>query len=74
MMGRWKKDGNHVPPNTKLVLEPEGNEENGYPDADSNKTKRNYTKECKNNLKEEILPAINENYIEIILDMVTQNI
>jgi hypothetical protein len=46
MMGRRKKYGNHShPPHNKLVQEPEGNEENGYPDSDYSKTKRNYTKE-----------------------------
>jgi hypothetical protein len=78
MMGRWKNDGNHSPLNNKLVQEPEGNEENGYPDSDSNKTKINYTKEPneahKNNLKQEILPVINENFIEMILDKVNQNV
>jgi hypothetical protein len=38
-MGRWKKEGNHFPPNNKLVHEPEGNEQNRYPDPDSNKTR-----------------------------------
>jgi hypothetical protein len=74
MMGRQKKEGNHFPPNKKLVQEPEGNEENKCLDPDSNKTKINYAKESnedhKNNLKEEILQVINENYIEMILDMV----
>jgi hypothetical protein len=77
-MGRWKKDGNHFPPNNKLVQEPERNEENGYPDSDSNKIKRNYSKEPneahKNTLKEEILQVINENFIEMILYMVNQNV
>jgi molybdopterin-guanine dinucleotide biosynthesis protein len=54
------------------------NEENGYPDLDSNKIKINYTKEPnkahKNNLKEEILQVINENFIEMLLDMANQNI
>jgi hypothetical protein len=58
MMGRRKKEGNHFPPNNKLVQEPEENEENRYPDPDSNKTKINYAKEPKeahkNTLKEEI--------------------
>jgi hypothetical protein len=48
-----------LPPQNKLVQDSEGNEENRYPDADSNKTKINYTKEPnkahKNTLKEEIL-------------------
>jgi hypothetical protein len=59
-----------------LVQDSEGNEENRYPD--SNKTKINYTKEPnkahKNILKEEILPVINENFMEMLLDMVNQNI
>jgi hypothetical protein len=45
MMGRWKKEGNHFPPNNKFVQEPEGNEENRYSDPDFNKTKMHYTKE-----------------------------
>jgi hypothetical protein len=40
--------------------------------------KINYAKEPndshKNNLKEEILQVINENFIEMILDMVNQNV
>jgi hypothetical protein len=77
MMGRRKKDGNHFSPNNKLVQEPEGNEENRYPGSDSNKTKRSYTKEpnkAHNILKEEILHAINENFIKMILDMANQNV
>jgi hypothetical protein len=38
-MGRWKRDGNHSPPKNKLEQDSEGNEENGYPDPDSNKNK-----------------------------------
>jgi hypothetical protein len=78
MMGRQKEDGNYSPPQNKLVQDSEGNEENRYPDPDSNKTKINYTKEPneahKNSLKEEILQVINENFIEMLLDMVNQNI
>jgi hypothetical protein len=41
-------------------------------------TKINYTKELNeahnNCLKEEILQVINENFIEMLLDMVTQNV
>jgi hypothetical protein len=59
MMGRQKKEGNYFPTNNKLVQEPEGNEENRFPETDSNKTKINYAKEPneahKNSLKEEIL-------------------
>jgi hypothetical protein len=78
MMGRWKKEGDHFPPSSKLVQEPQGNEEIRYTDPDSNKMKINYAKEPseahKNNLKEEILQVINENFIEMTLDMVNQNV
>jgi hypothetical protein len=61
-----------------LLQEPEENEETGYPDSDYNKTKKNYTKEAneghKNTLREEILQIINDNFIEIILEMVNQNV
>jgi hypothetical protein len=54
------------------------NKENRYPDPDSNKTKINYAKEPKeahkNIQKEEILQVINDNFIEMLLDMVNQNI
>jgi uncharacterized membrane protein YcgQ (UPF0703/DUF1980 family) len=73
-----EKEWKPFSPNNKLVQEPEGNEENGYPDTDSNKTKRNYTKEPKEAhkkiLKEEILQVINENFIEMTLDMVNQHV
>jgi uncharacterized membrane protein YcgQ (UPF0703/DUF1980 family) len=76
MMGRQKRDGNHFPPNNKLAVETEGNEDR-CPDPDSKKTKINYAKEPnkaqKNTLKKEILQVINENFIEMILDMVNQN-
>jgi hypothetical protein len=49
-----------------------------YPDSDSNKTKINYAKEPneahKNTMQEETLQLINENFIEMILDMVNQNV
>jgi hypothetical protein len=40
-----KRDGNHSSPKIKLVQDSEGNEENGYPVPDSNKTKIIYAKE-----------------------------
>jgi hypothetical protein len=59
-------------PKNELVQDSGGNEENGYPETDSNKTKINYTKEPneahKNTLKEEILQVTNENFIEMLLD------
>jgi hypothetical protein len=74
-MGRRKRDGNHSPPQNNLIQESEGNEENGYPVPDSNKTKINDTKDAhKNSLKEEILQVITENFKEMLLDVVNQNI
>jgi hypothetical protein len=77
-MGRQKRDRNHFPPQNKLIQNSEGNEENRYPVQDSNKTNINYVKEPneahKNNLKEEILQVITDNFKEMILDMVKQNI
>jgi hypothetical protein len=46
-MGRRKRDGNHSPHKNKAVQDLQQNEENGYLDPDSNKTKINYTKEPK---------------------------
>jgi hypothetical protein len=67
-------------PNNKknLIQDSEGNEESRYTVLDSNKTKVNDTKEIndahKNNLKEETLQVITENFMEMLLDMVNQNI
>jgi hypothetical protein len=67
-----------LPPKNRIVHDLGGNEENRYPDPDSNKKKINYTREPieaqKNILKEEILQVINENFMEMLLDMVNQNI
>jgi hypothetical protein len=55
-----------------------GNEENGYPVPDSNKTMINDTKEPseahKNILKEEILQEITQNFMKKILDIVNQKV
>jgi uncharacterized membrane protein YcgQ (UPF0703/DUF1980 family) len=65
-------------PKNKVVQDLEWNTENRYPDLDSNKTKINYTKEPNeeqnNMLKEEIIQVINENFIDMLLDMINQNI
>jgi hypothetical protein len=78
MIGRWKRDGNHSCLQNKLVQDSEGNEENGYPVPDSNKTKTEYRKEPnkahKNTLKEEILQEITEKFMEMLLDKVNKNI
>jgi hypothetical protein len=78
MKGRKKNRETSFPTAKKLVQEPEGNEENTYADPDSNKMKINYAKEPneahKNDLKEEILQVLNENFIDMTLDMVNQNV
>jgi hypothetical protein len=75
-MGRRKMDGNHSHSKNNLIQDSERNEENGYPVPDSNKTKINDTKEPsdshKNNLKEEILQVITEDFMEMIVDAVNQ--
>jgi hypothetical protein len=77
-MGRWKWDGNHSPPQNYLIQDSERDEENGYPVPNSKKTKINNAKEPsdahKNSLKEEILQVITENFMEMLLDMVNQNV
>jgi predicted nucleotide-binding protein (sugar kinase/HSP70/actin superfamily) len=77
-MGRWKGYGNHCPHKNNLIQDSEGNEENGYPDPDSNKTQINDAKDLndthKNILKEELLQLITENFMEMLLHMVNQNI
>jgi hypothetical protein len=78
MTGRQKKEGNQFPHSKKLVQKPVGNEENRYSNLDSNKMKINYAKEPneahKNNLQEEIVQVLIENFIEMILGMVNQNV
>jgi hypothetical protein len=77
-MGRQKRDGNHSLPQNKLVQDTERNEENRYPVPDPNQTIIDYPKEPnkphKNILKEEILQEITENFMEMLLDKVNQNI
>jgi hypothetical protein len=58
-----------------VIEDRKGNEENGYPVQDSNKTKINDTKEPnnsqKNILEEEILQVITENFMEMLLDILS---
>jgi hypothetical protein len=62
-------------PQNNLIQDSEGNEENVYPVPDSNKTKINEPSNAnKNMFKEEILQVITENFMEMSLDMVKQNI
>jgi hypothetical protein len=73
---KTEKTGKPFPHGKKLVQEPEENEENRYLDPSSNKMKINYAKNPnethKNSLKENLLQVLNENFIEMILDIVTK--
>jgi hypothetical protein len=77
-MRRRKRNGNHSLPKNNIIQDSEGNEENRYPVQDSNKTKINDTKEPnnvhKNTIKEEILQVITENFLEMTLVTVNQNV
>jgi Zn-finger protein len=78
-MVRKKRDGETIlPQKNNLIQDSDGNEENGYPVPNSNKTKINDIKECshvhENTLKEKILQVITENFMEMILDVVNQNV
>jgi hypothetical protein len=64
-----------LPPQNNLIQDSEGNEENVYPVQDFNKIKINGTHNAhKNSLKEDILQVITENFMEMILDMINQNV
>jgi hypothetical protein len=77
-IGKTKNGWKQFSPKNNLIQDSEENEENGYPVMDSKKTKINNSKEPnnahKNFLKEEILQVITENFMEMLLDMVIQNI
>jgi hypothetical protein len=78
VLGRQKRHGNLSGSQNKIIQDSEGNEENGYPVPDSNKSKINYPKEPneahKNILKEEILEVITESFMDMILNKVKQNV
>jgi hypothetical protein len=44
-VGRRKREGNHSSPTNNLIQAQQGNEENGYPVPNSNKTKISDSKE-----------------------------
>jgi hypothetical protein len=79
-MGRIRRDRNDSPQkkNNNSIQDTVGNEENGYPVPDPNKTVINAMKKPidfhKITLIEEILEEISEKFMEKILDMVTQNV
>jgi hypothetical protein len=76
--GKKKKGWKLLPSKNNLIQDSEGNEENGYPAPDPNKTKINDTKETssthRNTFREEILQVITANFMEKIPDMVKQNV
>jgi hypothetical protein len=78
-VGRKRRDGNYIPQNKKNSIDDlVGNEENGYPVPDPNKTMINVTNEPsdihKKSLKEKTMEEITEKLMEKTLDMVTQKV
>jgi hypothetical protein len=76
---QWEgEDGNHSAQKNNLIKDSEANEKNGYPVPDPNITKINDSKEPRdalnNNLKQEILQVITENFLEKIQHMTKQNV
>jgi hypothetical protein len=69
---------NHSPKKKKSIQDSVGNEGNGYPISDLNKTMINVTKEPSDTHikmhKEEILEAITKKFMEKMLDMINQNV
>jgi hypothetical protein len=67
-----------LPEKNNLIQDSEASEENGYQVPDSNKTKIDDAKEPndahKDDLKEEILQVITDNFMEMLLDIVKLNI
>jgi hypothetical protein len=67
-MGRKRKDGNHAPQKNNLIQDSVGNEENGYPVPDPNKTVINVTKELSDTyiktLKKEIPEDITDKFMK----------
>jgi hypothetical protein len=47
-MGRKRRDGTHPPQKNNSIQDSEGNEKNGYPVPDPNKTMINNNKEPRN--------------------------
>jgi hypothetical protein len=76
--GKKKKEWKPFSPQNNLIQDTEKNEENGYPVPYYNKTKINKAKEpnhvYKNTLKKEILQVITEDFMDMTLDMVKQNV
>jgi hypothetical protein len=77
-MGRRRKDGNYSLQKNNSIQDSVGNEENGYPIPDRNKTMINVAEELsdahKNTLQEEIWEELSGKFMEKKLDMVNQNI
>jgi sugar-specific transcriptional regulator TrmB len=77
-MGRGRRSEKHFPQKNNSIQDSEGNEQNRYRVPNPNKTMINDTKKPinahKNTLKEEIFQEVTENFMEKILDMVSQNV
>jgi hypothetical protein len=76
-MGK-RREGNNTPQKKNSIEDLVGNEENGYPVPDPNKTMTNVTNEPsdthKTSLKEEIMEEVTAKLMEKILNMVNQKV
>jgi hypothetical protein len=68
------RDGNHPPQKNNSLQGSVGNEENGYPIPDPNKTMINVIKEPRNTHQKTLKEEITEKFMEKILDMANQNV
>jgi uncharacterized protein involved in exopolysaccharide biosynthesis len=80
-MGRRRRDGNYSPQKNNSIQDSLGNEENGYPVPDLNKTMTNVTKELseahtqnKTRQNKTLKEEISEKFMETLLNMVNQNV
>jgi hypothetical protein len=73
-MGRRRRDGHYPPQKKNSIQSSVGNEQNGYPVLDLNKTMINVTKALRNTHKTNLKEEISEKFIEKILNMVNYNV
>jgi hypothetical protein len=75
-VGRRRKDGNHTPQENNSIEDSVGNEENGYPDPDPNKTMINVTKKPSDAYQKKNTQGGNTgiNHRETYGDMLNQNV
>jgi hypothetical protein len=71
---RRRRDGNHSTPKNNSIENSVGNEKNGFPVPDLNKTMLNVTKLLSDAHKKTLKEEISEKFMEKILDIVNNNV